>query len=81
MAGNFVNFGGIERGPEALNAYSEQLFWNFSFLQYYVSRRELCGPELEARGSRLGRLQAQLSRLEAQGERLKAYGWRLEAQS
>ena len=74
MAGNidtdFIDFGGVERGPEALNARSEQSFWNSSFLQYYMSRRGLGGPELEARGSRR----------EPGGSESEAGGLRVEAE-
>ena len=89
---DFIDFGGVERGPEALKTRSEQFFRIFSFLQYYVFCRELCGPELEARGSRLeprgSESEAGGSRLEAEGPglnaggsgwRLGAQGWRLEA--
>ena len=34
---DFIDFGGVERGPDARNCCSELLFWNFTFLQFLSS--------------------------------------------
>ena len=52
---DFIDFGGVERGPNAGNCCSELFFWNITFLQFLSSLVVLWRSGASPGGSRRGR--------------------------